>query len=902
MTSIFISYSRRDIDTAEKIVSALSENKLDTWIDWRNIPKGEDWQQEIYRGIEEAETFLFLVSPDSVKSEPCNKEIEHAIRNNKRIIPIVIRDAKVREFTDQRSGKEISRRNWIFCRDEKGDFRKAIEETISTIHTDYEWLKYHTALQVKALEWDRTSRENSFFLHGKELSDAEAELAMNSSKEPYPTDLQREYVFKSRQAADKQRRKTTSLAVAGTVALAILAVIALLQAGRATKQASIAQTAQAQAEERATIARAGELTALSVSEENLHFDRSLLFGVKAWQTWKNSRTELTLLGLMTRNPNLQTYLYGHQDTVSTIAYSPNGKIVASGSYDRTVILWDVSRPSHAVQLSVLAGHTDHINSIAFSPDGSTLASGSDDHRIILWDVSNPKKPQKLSAFYEETPVLAIDFHPSGHILASGISGGSVNLWNVGKPHKPSIISSPGPISGDAESVAFSRDGNKLAVGQGSGLIGIWEIHNPSIPAEAFSFRAYDVPIYSVAFNKDGGLLASGSEGQVAIWDVSNPGEIDPGEMGRPLNRTFLDYAATARRVAFSPEGDVFAAGGDNKALMLWDGTGVFPLARLEGQSAEVYGFAFSPDGETLVSGGADGNIILWDIDPRATPLERFSLRASDKSAVNIVCLSSDGKKLASIAGNSIVLWELDKDPPTGHPLSNPEGVVRALVFSPDDRVLASETTDGIFRFWNVHTGDPIPHLPDEYQDWAEHLNYGPDGKTLLSDESVGNLATLSPGKKGISARIDAGQIVLWDVVNHKAIRRLPISGIRVSALELSPSGTTLIVGEDTKLSFWDISTDQPIGVPQFEFAVVYSYGTDEEPRIPVILDISFTQDGDLVALGLGDGRIALLNYAAPSWSDKLCQRAGRNFTQAEWSQYFPDQQYEITCPQYRPGE
>ena len=91
MSHIFISYSRKDIDFAQKIVDALAANDLDTWIDWKSIPKGEDWEQEIYRGIEEADAFLFLVSPDSVASEMCNKEIDHAVANGKRILPIVIR-------------------------------------------------------------------------------------------------------------------------------------------------------------------------------------------------------------------------------------------------------------------------------------------------------------------------------------------------------------------------------------------------------------------------------------------------------------------------------------------------------------------------------------------------------------------------------------------------------------------------------------------------------------------------------------------------------------------------------------------------------------------------------------------------------------------------------------------
>jgi hypothetical protein len=119
MSHIFISYSRKDFNFAGKIVQELAENNLDTWIDWKSIPKGEDWELEIYRGIEEADAFLFLISPDSGTSQMCNKEIAHAATNGKRILPIVIRDADPNDLHP-----EISKRNWIFCRDGMDDFNK----------------------------------------------------------------------------------------------------------------------------------------------------------------------------------------------------------------------------------------------------------------------------------------------------------------------------------------------------------------------------------------------------------------------------------------------------------------------------------------------------------------------------------------------------------------------------------------------------------------------------------------------------------------------------------------------------------------------------------------------------------------------------------------------------------
>ena len=180
MSHIFVSYSRKDIEFAGKIVKALAKNNLETWIDWKSIPKGEDREQEIYRGIEEADAFLFLISTDSAKSEMCNKEIAHAVKNNKRILPIVLHDTDVNTFHYELAKNEISKRNWIFCREKQDDFDKTIEEIQTTIHTNYDWVQAQRRLQVKALEWERNHKENSFLLRGKDLGDAELQLATNT--------------------------------------------------------------------------------------------------------------------------------------------------------------------------------------------------------------------------------------------------------------------------------------------------------------------------------------------------------------------------------------------------------------------------------------------------------------------------------------------------------------------------------------------------------------------------------------------------------------------------------------------------------------------------------------------------------------------------------------------------
>ena len=188
MTSLFVSYSRKDIDAARQLTEAFVRENLDFWIDWEGIPPTVDWWREIEKGIEEADAFRFLMSPDSVASKVCGQELEHAIKNGKRLIPLVVRDVRADDVTPI-----LRTLNWIFFR-AGDDFNESFAKLITALKTDYDWLQAHRQLQVKALEWERNNHENSFLLHGKELEDAEVQLARNASREPNATDLQREYI------------------------------------------------------------------------------------------------------------------------------------------------------------------------------------------------------------------------------------------------------------------------------------------------------------------------------------------------------------------------------------------------------------------------------------------------------------------------------------------------------------------------------------------------------------------------------------------------------------------------------------------------------------------------------------------------------------------------------------
>jgi len=221
MARIFVSYNRKNIDFCKRLTDELLKRDLDLWVDWEDIPPTVDWLKEIEKGVEEADTFLAIVTKEWIGSRNCIIELEYAVKNGKRLIPVVPND-----IVWDAVPSDLAQLNFIFFT-ERFDFNTQLEKLFTALDTDYDWLKTHRRLQVKALEWERGNKENGYLLRGKDLEEAERQISINANKDPHPTDLQREYVLKSRQATDRQRRiATISLYAAVVVMLGIIVALA----------------------------------------------------------------------------------------------------------------------------------------------------------------------------------------------------------------------------------------------------------------------------------------------------------------------------------------------------------------------------------------------------------------------------------------------------------------------------------------------------------------------------------------------------------------------------------------------------------------------------------------------------------------------------------------------------
>jgi WD40 repeat protein len=548
-------------------------------------------------------------------------------------------------------------------------------------------------------------------------------------------------------------------------------------------------------------------------------------------------------------------LSGHRSNVTSVSISPDGRHGLSGSYDGTAKLWDLETGREIWSFS---RHSRFVSSVAFSPDGRNVLTGSLDNTAKLWDVETGREVRTLTG--HSTSVSSVAFSPDGRYVLTGSHDNTAKLWEVSTGREVRTFRGH---SNEVTSISISPDGRYVLTGSGDQTAKLWEV---STGREVRTFSEHSRWVHSVAFSPDGRYALTGSNDNTArLWEVSTGREIRtfPGgpvlsvafspdgqyvltglryntakmwDMGSGREvRTFSGYSNSVSSVAFSPDGGYALTGSFDPTANLWEVDSGRKVRTFSGHSRSVQSVAFSPDGRYMLTGSTDGTTKLWEVDA-GREVRTFR---GHSSYVFSVAFSPDGQYvLTGSWDRTAKLWEVD----TGLEVRTFRGHsnwVLSVAFSPDGRYVLTGSEDRTAKHWEVDTGREVRTFSG-YSQGVYSVAFSPDGRYALT------------GSRDNTAK-------LWEVDTGREVRTF--RGF-FSSVAFSPDGRYVLTGSwiSFTANLWEVDTGREVRTFSGHSGRLGS--------------VAFNPDGSHILTGSSDGTIRYWNtetgeqiYAAMSTLD-----------------------------------
>lgn len=956
MSDVFISYSRRDKVFTQKLYEALKASGREIWADWDSIPAASDWFAEIKDGLEKADTIVFVLSPEWLKSNECRKEYDHAVLMGKRLLPILYQMVDPKDVP-----AELAKINWVYMRD-TDDFDAAFQVLSDAMNTDLEWVKAHTRIQVRAIEWDKKNRDHSFLLRGNDLTDGEQFIAQGAQKVPEPTPLHGEYVIASRKDATRRQRMTlvgVSVALIVSVALGIVAFfqrqIAVAAQAEAVKERDRAVAAEASAvQERdradlnAKVANSRELAASALNTLDVDPELSLLLGLQSVTITDEAGMPIQPMSEDALRRSVQTSRIrntwlAHSGAVLDVSVSPDGSKIASTSDDLTVKVWSLS----GELLLTLSDFSEEIDSVAFSPDGSQILTSSSQN-AIAWDANTGQKLVEFNG--HESWVVQAVYSPDGQFVATASSDETARIWDASSGEELALLEGH---ETELTDIAYSPNGELIATTDYAGTLIVWDASGRNeryMLSEGEGAALYDVNfspdskyiiisdnalqtvvlvaqtgkviaaqnfhtdiVSRAVYSPDGAFMASASSDNTVIvnsvtasatlFGKSISADPDSVDVNKIMFR--LTDSEDVNAVVYTPDGKYLVTGNDEGEIKVWDANPVsgYEWTGFRPHTARIDGMEFSPDGEHYVTAARDGKAFIWSLTDQ-TSIELVG----HESSIQDVAYNSDGTQIVTGGFDGLaILW----DAQTGELLqkfSKDNQWVTGVNFNPDGNLIAASLQDGTVVIWDAVSGDEISVLQsNDMYTYVNELAFSPDGKTLAVSS-------------------DAGFVVLWDVATWKQVDVFAGHTDWIKGLDYSPDGTHMVTGSyDTTAIIWDVAKRTPVltldehsqGINDVTYSpdgtLVATASVDGTAKLwdastgdllvtyqtptDQILSVAFSNDGKYLATGSETG-VVRMYYVYPNDILEIAKsRITRTFTEEECINYLHEEACPVDSPQ-----